>query len=68
MEPLDPATRKAILDTNPEAKAEEIEEYEYLLSQQFRRPPQPGRGPFTASPAVRRLAQLHEKLFGTLKS
>ena len=49
MEPLRPDVRKAILDSNPNAQPEDIEEYERLLAERFRRLPD---GTSPASPGM----------------
>lgn len=78
MEPLSPQVRKAILDANPNAQPEDIEEYERLLAERFRSPPddeQPVGGPMLKESVAEssrqqlesRLAALHQKLFPGVK-
>ena len=66
MEPLKPDLKKRILETNPEAAPEEIEEYERLLSERFTTDPDLAMDPKHAELMVAknsRLAELHKKLF-----
>lgn len=68
MEPLKPEEKQRILNERPQAAPEDIEEYERLLSERFR------RDPHTQVESVfnkdfrsaddDRLRELYEKLFG----
>jgi len=66
MEPLKPETKKLILDTNPNAAPEDIEEYERLLAERFTVDPDLPKSPEHAilhEAREARLAELHKKLF-----
>lgn len=68
MEPMKPEEKTAILENNPQASPEEIDEYEQLLSERFAQDPDLAPEPALES-AVQgresRLAELHRKLFRT---
>jgi hypothetical protein len=69
MEPIHSNVRQAILDANPAAAPEDIDEYERLLAERFAVDPDaPSPAPLAmaVSPAESRearLAELHRKLF-----
>jgi hypothetical protein len=64
MEPMRPDVRRAILDANPLAQPEDIDEYERLLAQQFLTDPDlPAAAPLESSRIQNRLRELHAKLF-----
>ncbi len=70
MEPILSSVKQAILDANPQAAPEDIEEYEHLLAQRFASDPDaPLPAPLTAAVVgageawESRLAELHRKLF-----
>jgi hypothetical protein len=66
MEPLKSTTKQSILETNPQAAPEDIEEYERLLAERFTREPSIPMSPEAANRAAQheqRLAELYEKLF-----
>lgn len=68
MEPLKPEEKQRILAERPQAAPEDIEEYERLLAERFRRDPLVQPQPAFASrenERERRLRELHELLFGT---
>jgi hypothetical protein len=79
MEPMKPETKRALLETRPEAQPADLEEYQRLLSLRYAHDPSaaPAGAPAAGSRfAVResessareaRLAELHQKLFGTEK-
>lgn len=62
MEPLKPETRARILDENPQAAPEEIDEYERLLAERFATDPDLPPSP-EAERRESRLAELYRKLF-----
>jgi len=66
MEPLRPQVKRAVLDANPQAQPEDIEDYERLLAERFARDPDVPSQPSDASlqdTREARLRQLHNKLF-----
>ena len=66
MEPLDPETKARILQDNPQAAPDDIEEYERLLSEQFTVDPDMPKAPEDISAETGREARLRElyiKLF-----
>lgn len=68
MEPMKPELRRAILEANPQAEPQDIDEYEQLLAERFAIDPNaPNAAPFALETVsgIReaRLAELHRKLF-----
>ena len=66
MEPLKPEVKTFILENNPQAAPEDIEEYERLLAERFIRDPDVAAAPMAAEAfdaREGRLAELHQKLF-----
>lgn len=70
MEPLKPEDKTFILENNPQASPDEIEEYEQLLSVRFTEDPDIAPEP-TLDSAVHfresRLAELYQKLIAPLE-
>jgi hypothetical protein len=69
MEPLKPEDREFILENNPQASPEELEEYEQLLSMRFTQDPDLPAEPtleVTANVRESRLTELYEKLIRPL--
>ena len=68
MEPLKPEVKRFILENNPQASPEDMEEYERLLSERFTRDPDVAAAPRAEAFSDReeRLNQLYQKLFGFL--
>jgi hypothetical protein len=67
MEPLKPEEKQRILTERPQAAPEDIEEYERLLSERFRRDPHTQVESVEGVPRSKdddRLRELYEKLFG----
>ena len=68
MEPLKPETKARILRERPQARPEDVEEYERLLAERFTEDPDLPKSPAVAQEAAKRqkrLQQLYEKLFGS---
>ncbi|HWG19219.1 MAG TPA: hypothetical protein VG225_01730 [Terracidiphilus sp.] len=74
MQPLKPNEQQAILENQPNAQPEDVEEYERLLSQRFTVDPDaaPNRAPGVAAEvgedSEARIAELHQKLYGRVRS
>lgn len=78
MQPLKPSEKRAILENRPSAQPADIEEYERLLSERFTVDPDflPTQAPQGGvqellSPTElreRRIAELHQKLFGNRRA
>jgi hypothetical protein len=68
MEPLKPEVKRFVLENNPQASPEEMEEYERLLAERFTRDPDVAASPTAeaASASEERLNHLYQKLFGFL--
>ena len=69
MEPLKPEEKDFILENNPQASPEEVEEYEQLLSMRFTQDPDLPADPAVESDAdfrESRLSELYEKLIRPL--
>jgi len=68
MEPLKPEDKTFILENNPQASPEEIEEYEQLLSVRFTEDPDLAPEPALESARSResRLTELYQKLIAPL--
>lgn len=68
MEPLKPEDKTFILENNPQASPEEIEEYEQLLSVRFTEDPDLVPEPALESVRTResRLTELYQKLIAPL--
>jgi hypothetical protein len=76
MEPLKPAQKQSILENSPSAQPGDVEEYERLLSTRYTSDPDfaPSEDPKGVEALVnnsseqreRRIAELHEKLYGTV--
>ena len=65
MEPMKPETKRSILQNNPQASPQEVDEYEKLLSERFSRDPDVAAAPDAAARSLGedRLSQLYRKLF-----
>ena len=66
MEPMKPEVKDNLLQNNPQADPQDLEEYERLLSERFTVDPDVAKAPesFDADNArENRLRELHQKLF-----
>ncbi len=66
MEPLKPDIKKTILEANPDASPEEIEEYQKLLAERFSSDPDRELQPEAQATLIKkktRLQELYQKLF-----
>ena len=68
MEPLKPEEKDLILENNPQASPEEVEEYEQLLSLRFTEDPDFGAAaaPQSEANVESRLRELYQKLIEPL--